>query len=431
VFTEQPLLPTNFVMTENNKDGVSSVFPAFIDNQIIYVDQSGNNIKTMVWEFQQSKYVLNNNSVTSSTLIKNPVDMSAFTDPNVADGYFVIVVNGDGTLAILQTLKAEQIKAWTPQLTQSSPDNGLTYDVNKFIRITSALNWCWFVVQRYTYTINTTTNITAFFGPPFNLLVGVNFGIPLDTPGLIQFVTGGGIILPTTVPQVVGGVYYWAVPIGNINQILIFATESDAINFANPLIHSFTVLDAGTNAQVNYYTTASSLTLESLNFNSYTDQTLRFPSLNANLITGLNGTYEGNWVSMILDGYVYPNAQVTDGDLQLPVVAVSATIGLPYTSNFSPLPYANLPNGVGLYSPKHIKGFYLNYYNSLGIQIQGYDIPDLSLNNFLLNVPPPLVSGVYLFGMMEDWDPFSYVINVTQSNPLPMTILGIGYVLEV
>ena len=103
VFTEQPLLPTNFVLTENNKDGVSTVFPAFIDNQIIYVDESGNNIKTMVWEFQQSKYVLNNNSVTSSTLIKKPVDMSAFTDPNVADGYFVIVVNGDGTLAILQT----------------------------------------------------------------------------------------------------------------------------------------------------------------------------------------------------------------------------------------------------------------------------------------------------------------------------------------
>jgi hypothetical protein len=183
VFTEQPLTPTNFVLTENNKDGVSSVFPAFIDNQIIYVDESGNNIKTMIWEFQQSKYVLNNNSVTSSTLIKQPVDMSAFTDPNVADGYFVIIVNGDGTLAILQTLKAEQIKAWTPQVTVSSDDNLVTLNQNNYIRITSALNWCWFVVQRSIMGVAVTTTITRFIAP--NQFIGANFGLPLDTPSLI------------------------------------------------------------------------------------------------------------------------------------------------------------------------------------------------------------------------------------------------------
>jgi hypothetical protein len=235
--------------------------------------------------------------------------------------------------------------------------------------------------------------------------------------------------LPTTVPQVVGGVYYWGVSTtaNGVNSIIVYLNENDALNGVN----SITIVNIGVNAAIQLYGLTSFLTLESLDFTALTDMTTYYKALNANQITGLGALYEGNWLSIIADGYVVPNAQVTGGVLPLPQISQNVTIGLPYISTFSPLPYANLPNGVGLYSPKHIKGFYLNYYNSLGIQIQGYDIPDLVLANFNQNQPPPLQSGVFLFGMMEDWDPFSYVISVTQSNPLPMTILGIGYVLEV
>ena len=325
-------------------------------------------------------------------------------------------------------MKAEQIKAWTPQVTVSSDDNLVTTTQNNYIRITSALNWCWFVVQRFIFGVLQNQAITAFFG--FNSSFRtVNLGYPANTPFMIQFPTGGGIILPVTIPQVVGGFYYWASYVnGNLTDLSVYANENDALNN----VHKFAVGTTGTNATISSYApNVPKLTLESLDFNSYTDMTTRYVALNANQITGLGSLYEGNWLSIIADGYVVPNAQVTGGVLPLPLVSQNVTIGLPYISNFSPLPYANLPNGVGLYSPKHIKGFYLNYYNSLGIQIQGFDIPDLSLNNIAQNMPPPLKSGVFLFGMMEDWDPFSYVINVTQSNPLPMTILGIGYVLEV
>jgi hypothetical protein len=407
-------------MTENNKDGVSSVAPVFIDNQIIYVDESGNNIKSMVWEFQQSKYVLNNSSVSSSTLIKTPVDMTAFTDPNVADGYFVIIVNSDGTLAILQTLKAENIKAWAPQLTQSTNNNSVTFTQNQFLRVASALNWCWFVVKRNKYTLSTSTVITALVGSVS--FVAAAHGIPLNTPSLIQFPTGGGITLPTTTPQIVGNQYYFAIAT-TVNNFSVYANYSDALAGIN----AFVLTNIGVIAQVAYYAPTVQFTLESLNFNSYTDMTTHYVGLAANQITGLGALYEGNYLSILADGYVNPNAQVTNGVLPLPQVTQNATIGLPYTSTFSPLPYANLPNGVSLYSPKHIKGFYINYYLSYGFEIQGFAVP----MNFVPNVPPQPQSGIYLFGMMEDWDPFSYVIQVTQSSPLPMTILGIGYVLEV
>lgn len=422
VFTEQPLTPTNFVLTENNKDGVSNVKPAFIDNQIIYVDKSGNNIKNMIWEFSQSKYVLNNNSVPSSNLIKLPVDMAAFTDPTVADGYFVIVVNGDGTLAILQTLKAENVRAWTPANTQYSTNN-LTYTTEKIFAIASALNWCWIGVERFEQAINTTTAITGFSAVN-NTFHAVGHNIPLNTPSLVTITNAG--VEPTTIPQIDNITFYYAVAT-TANDFQIYLNFSDATN----LINVIQIVNAGVTASVNYYVNNRFLSFESLDFNIYTDMTFFYANLASNTVTGL-GDIAGKFVTGIADGYRIPPTQVKpNGTLILQQVSNTVTVGQAYTSTFSPLPYANLPNGIGLYTPKHIKGFYINYYLSLGIQIQGYDVPATSLNNVIPGNLPVPVSGYYLFGMAETWDPLTYTISITNSIPFPMTILGIGYVLEV
>ena len=115
------LTPANYVLTVQNKFGVGTLQPVFIDNQVFFVDASGNNVITMIWEFTQSSYVTNSASVKSSNLISSPVDMTAFQEPNFIDGFFVLFVNNDGTLAVLQTLKEENIAAFTLSDTFSYP----------------------------------------------------------------------------------------------------------------------------------------------------------------------------------------------------------------------------------------------------------------------------------------------------------------------
>jgi len=424
VFTEQPLTPTNFVLTENTKDGVTGIQPVFIDNQVLYIDSTGQNVKNLIWEFAQSKYVLNNSSVPSSNLIKSPVDMAAFVDPTVAEGYFIIVVNGDGTLALLQTLKAENIRAWTPQVTHSSFNDGFTFTQDNFIRVTSKGDWCWFIVQRFHYIVNTTTAITGFVGAN-NTFTAAGHNIPLATPSLIQFTLGGGGVIPVTNPQINLTQYFWAIAT-DANHFQVYANYEDAVNLQNV----FVITNAGINANVVYWSQSYTLNLETVNFNIFVDHAVILPNLAAASI-GAFSTMNGNYLSIIEDGYVYPDAQVFNNVLTLPVVGTQVVVGLPFTSNFSPLPYANLPNGIGIYQPKHIKSFYCYYYQSLGFTIQGFDVPVPSNQQVLPgNIQPP-VTAVYYMGLMEDWDPFSYTINITQSKPLPMTILGIGYILEV
>jgi hypothetical protein len=113
VQSEIVLTPQNYVLTIQNKFGVGTLQPVFIDNQVFFVDASGNNVITMVWEFTQSSYVTNSASVKASNLISNPVDMTAFQEPQFVDGFFVLFVNDDGTLCVLQTLTEENIAAFT------------------------------------------------------------------------------------------------------------------------------------------------------------------------------------------------------------------------------------------------------------------------------------------------------------------------------
>ena len=326
VFAEQPMTPTNFVLTENTKDGVASIQPVFIDNQILYLDQTVQNVKNLIWEFSQSKYVLNNSSVPSSNLIKNPVDMTALVDPTVADGYFIIIVNGDGTLAVLQTLKAENIRAWSPQVTQSSNNNGITTINNKIVRVTSKLDWCWFLIQRTFSAIATTTAITGFSAVD-NTLTANAHGIPLNTPSLISFTVGGGGSVPLTNPTVNITQYFWAIAT-TVNTFSIYGDYEDALNLQNVYL----VMSAGVNASVNYLNQVTGIYLENLDFSNLMDSVMVFLNLNSNFINFGVNRFNGNYVSILADGYVYPNAQVFNNTLTLPVVAQNVTVGLPFTS---------------------------------------------------------------------------------------------------
>jgi hypothetical protein len=85
-----------------------------------------------------------------------------------------------------------------------------------------------------------------------------------------------------------------------------------------------------------------------------------------------------------------------------------------------------------LYKPRHIREIYVYYYKTLGATIQGYGIPVIQMQEVVLNAPDVPQTGVFGYTLMEGWDgPEPDDIQIVQSQPLPMTILGLSYVLEV
>ena len=321
----EPVTPTNFFLVEQNKDGCSSVPPVHIDNQIIYIDRSSNNVKNLQYDLIQSKYVLNNISVPSSSLIVDPLDIASYTDPEFTDGSYVFVVNSDGTLAVFQTLIEQSIAAWSLSNTTGSnaPAN--------FCHVATGINRAWFIIQR------------------------------------------------------------------NI--------------FGDNLLY-----------------------IEELNFAKYTDCSFDKNNVNSNTITGL-GPLEGQTtVQVIGDGYYLGEFTVNSGEIILPQTVTNVTLGLPIYSIFKPLPLVmDLPNGGTYYKPKHIRTFYISYYQMYGAYMNDTLIPTVDMRNYVLGQPPMPVNGVYQGSPMGDWDPLDpYATHLTISinQPFPATFIGIGYIVE-
>lgn len=425
--TEQPLTPTNFVLNPHSKLGVSSLQPVFIDNQIIFVDRSGNNVINMVWEIYQNSYVTNNISVASSFLIDQPTDMAAFSEPKFTDGFFVLFVNQDGTLAIFQTLREQNVAAWSNAITKMT-DN-LNPTDSFFRRVTSDLKTVWFLVERNLTTTGLPQMILGFNNFN-NTLYAFNHGFSTATPtiALISQLTtlSSQGHLPTTFPPLQENINVW-IKATDANNFSIYPSQLDAQNGTNP----YFIVDAGTNAFVFSVTLTKSLYIEQLDFNVFTDSSKEYVNVNSNTLTGL-AHLNNETVQIIGDGFNVAPQIVTAGSITLPVTVRNATVGLQYIANVTPLPIGRIEGiPTNLYKPKHIRGFYINFFNTLGATIQGADIPTQQFQQVNFNQPATPESGIFEYTLQEGWDGNEFSINIQQPNPFPMTIIGISYLVEV
>jgi hypothetical protein len=436
VQTEIVVTPTSYLLTEQNKFGVGQLQPVFIDNQIFFVDRSGNNVINMMWEFTQSSYVTDSVSVKSSNLLINPVDMTTFFEPQFIDGFFVLFVNSNGSMAVLQTLSEQNISAFTGNLTftnQVIDQNNNAITVPSFyLKVNSAQNRCWFLVTRIIEIAQAGTAITGFAGAPVNTLRALGHGMVIGQPTLISFTTVGA--LPQTIPPINTTQYFWA-NATTANDFQVFSNVNDAT--INPpdkptVTNPFTIINAGNNSDVVPWLPTSQLFIEEINFNYYTDSTTNLASPNLTTVVMGLGHLNGQVVQVVADGYVLNNQTVFDGQITIEQPSFNISVGLPFTTVLIPLPPA-IPGTPGsLYQPRHIRNLYINYYNTIGATIQGYGIPVTQLQNVVIGGVPTPQTGVFEYTLMEGWDGATPVdIQIIQSSPLPMTIIGLSYILEI
>ena len=175
--------------------------------------------------------------------------------------------------------------------------------------------------------------------------------------------------------------------------------------------------------------------IEELSFNVLTDAatvvTLPAPSTTVTGLSYLNG----QTVNVKGDGYVLLDQVVSGGQITTEYAATNYEVGLNYISQLTPLPIS-IPQVFGiLYKPKHVRALYIRYYQSIGITVLQGNVPIITMQQQQLGVVPTPQDGVFLATPMQGWDDFdiseSSDINIMQTNPLPMTILGLSYVLEV
>ena len=425
VLNEVPITPLNATYPEQSKFGTIPVQPIFLDNQIIFVDRAYNVI-SMIWEITQSAFVTSNISVPSSGLIREVIDMTAYAQPVATDGFYALFINSDGTMASYQTLIEENVKGWSLMNTKTAQVADTSYNgtdvTSSFVRVGTAGDRCWMTVTRQIPTAASPVAITAFSGIT-NTLTAASHGLSLTAGTIISFTTAG--TLPVTDVQI-NITQYWFGRGVDANTFAIYASQADADADTNRLIIS----SAGTSSNVVRWPLAKKVYLEELSFDVRADSCKLYDfAVPTTTVTGLSHL-NGCVVKVVADGYILTDKVVFNGSITMEIEASEVIVGSQFIVTIVPLPLS-LPGIMGvLYGPTHIRAMYIAYVDSIGVTIQGGDIPIIDMQDVILDAVPEPKTGVYLYTPMEGWDGFSYDLEITQANPLPITITAFSYKME-
>jgi len=134
--TEIPL-PTDSNWKKQTRYGAKRIRPAIIDGATYYVDESGSTVRQHLYADEEGAYISQNIALMSSHLIKNVKEIMTVKARATDVSDLLVVVNDDGTVAVMNSMRHEGVLGWSHWDTQG-----------KFIDVTVSGNDIYFVVER-------------------------------------------------------------------------------------------------------------------------------------------------------------------------------------------------------------------------------------------------------------------------------------------
>lgn len=108
-----PITPANMAIKRQSGFGAKNIRPKVIDGATIYVQRTGRSLREFVFEFAEDAYISNTASLLAPELIKSPVDMTVSVGTTNEDANYVYLVNSDGTVAVFNTLRSQNVAGWS------------------------------------------------------------------------------------------------------------------------------------------------------------------------------------------------------------------------------------------------------------------------------------------------------------------------------
>jgi len=131
------ITPSDSTWKRQTNYGSKKERPVSVDGATLFLDSSGRTIRQFVWSFNEDSYISVNSSLISSHILNDVQAMATIRGTSADISDFVYVVNGDGTVAVLNSMRHEDILGWTRWTTQG-----------EFIDVTVVNKEAYFVVKR-------------------------------------------------------------------------------------------------------------------------------------------------------------------------------------------------------------------------------------------------------------------------------------------
>ena len=143
VVDTKPVLPESIVVKPQTSHGAKNLEVKEIDGSTFFIDRFGRRVLNYLYSFNEDAYNTTNPSVLSPELINGPVDMDIQRGTESDDANWVFIVNDDGTVAVLNTLREQDINGftkWNPTGTNGKFTNVVSVDNEVFFVIEHTVN---------------------------------------------------------------------------------------------------------------------------------------------------------------------------------------------------------------------------------------------------------------------------------------------------
>lgn len=308
-----PITPAKSAVQRHTLFGSGTIPPKSIDGATLFLDRTGKGVREFLFAYAENAYTSGTVSLLASHLLDHPVDMDVLRGTGSAEANYVYFVNSDGTVAVFNTLRAQEVGGWT------------------------------------------------------------------------QWTTSGEI---EGVAVVVEDVYF--------------------------------IVKRTINGQVVRY-------LEMLDEDSYTDANVVKTQAASATVTGLDHL-DGEDCRVRANGAIVTNETPAAGSITLDRDATEVEVGLNFNTKIQTMPVnQDFQDGPTLTKKKRIVRVVISLYESSGVSINGERIVDRNFGMALGNNIAPFSGSkpIYLLGWTEQAQ-----VEITQTDPAPMTVLGLGLEVE-
>jgi hypothetical protein len=404
------ITPTTVSVRPQSYVGASNVQPEIINNSMVYCAARGGHVRELGYSWQSNGFITGDLSIRAAHLFDNfnIVDMCYAKSPQP----LLWFVSTTGKLLGLTYVPEQQIGAWHQHDTdgvfesctvvaEGNEDslyvivqrvvngNSVRYVERMATRQVDLLENCFFVDAGLTYngTNLTATTVTVTggttWGPADSLTITASTNIFSAFPSTSD--VGDAIVLTDA--------------LGNKYRLKILAT--------------------------GFATTATAKVDKVLPVALRATPTAVW-AFARDSVSGLSHL-EGKTVSILADGAVMPQVVVTGGVANLERAAVVVHVGLPYQSDLQTLPVALNIDAFAQGRVKNVNQAWIRVFQSSGIFV-GPDANKLTeakqRTTEPYGSPPALKSDEVSVAMTPTWAQ-SGQIYIRQSDPLPLTIVGI------
>jgi len=108
-----PITPAKILIVKSTAHGSSNLLPVPVGGATIFIENAGKVVREFIYNDLEQNYGAKNISLLSSHLINDPVSSAVRQSTSDSPADYLYLVNADGTMAVLNIARDQELLAWT------------------------------------------------------------------------------------------------------------------------------------------------------------------------------------------------------------------------------------------------------------------------------------------------------------------------------